>query len=137
MIDKCSHHTPYFGEHLIVFVDLCFKTNIPTVTLCRNWRNYSPEKLNCFLANQSLDFENDSVQEYWNCLENILINATDHLAPLLPVKNLPFNSLNVPVLLKSLVNKRYRLLKKNKIINCRECSVTIKNLKKKLNITTF
>jgi hypothetical protein len=29
------------------------------------------------------------------------------------------------------------LLKKNKIINCRECSVTIKNLKKKLNITTF
>ena len=80
----------------------------------------------------NLIFENDSVQEYWNSLENVLINVTDLLAPLTLISpNNPFTE-KVPKHIKAKINKRNRLLKMNKNTHCPENSGLIKALNKEI-----
>jgi hypothetical protein len=90
LIEKCSYTVPYFGDHVIVTADLWLTYNPPEVTIKRDWHNYTPEKLKSILDRTNLIIENDSVQEYWNCLENVSINVNDHLAPLVEFKLQPF-----------------------------------------------
>ena len=75
-------------------------------------------------------FETDDVQEYWYTLENILINAFDKLAPLVEYTDQLFDNHAPPDSIKKLINKRKRLLKKNKIINCPDTCSQIKVLNK-------
>jgi hypothetical protein len=69
LIEKCSHTVPFFGDHVMVIVDLWLTFNPPQVTIIRDWSNYTQAKLKSTLDQTNLIFENDTVQEYWNCLE--------------------------------------------------------------------
>jgi hypothetical protein len=98
---------------------------------------FPAENLSEQLCNTSLNFENDSVQEYWNSLENVIINVTDSLAPLATFRNVAFTESYVPRHIKAKVNQRDRLLKTNKLKNCPEISNKIKDLNKSIKYHFF
>ena len=64
---------------------ISFKINQETVTedsvWKRVWRKYSKSEHCWRLAAQDWDFTSDSVQDYWNELENQLITVIDGLVP--------------------------------------------------------
>jgi hypothetical protein len=80
LVEKCTSIVPYFGDHLIVVIDVTFKASCSNTCIRRKWHNYQPAKLTRILSQTNLMFETDDVQEYWNLLENVLINAIDKLA---------------------------------------------------------
>ena len=51
------------------------------MTKRRDWRAYSKEKLNVKLSLIDWNIGVDDVQEYWNVLENKLINIVDEIVP--------------------------------------------------------
>jgi hypothetical protein len=131
-LDKCHFFTPNFGDHLVVVADVQTTLNPVKERVVRNWHNYQPEKLISTLSNMNLDFENDSVQEYWNSLENVLINVCDNLAPLSTFQKTPFSKKFIPANIKSSLNKRKRLLKLNNTRKCPEIAKSIKILNKEI-----
>lgn len=137
MINKCFHITPLFGDHLIVVVDLLKEKFEPTSYTCRDWRNYDPNVLANLLSQSSLIFDHYSVQQYWNCLENVLINATNASAPLITIKFTSFKSQKIPQHIKAKINKRGRLLKKIKVAYCPIKANTIKTLNKEIKCHFF
>ena len=62
---------------------LCINRQQPKITLRRDWRKYSKDKL-CACLTQ-VDWTNDgiNVQQVWNDFENKLINVIDMLVPIL------------------------------------------------------
>ena len=86
-----SFNTPPCGDHVLVIARLnstTFKQERNS-TLKRNWKNYKESGLNSDLLTlvTSMMSNNNvpalNVQKFWNCLENVLINAVDKHAPLL------------------------------------------------------
>ena len=53
----------------------------------RDWRKYSKETLLSKLGLLNWSFELDSVQDYWNELENQLIGVVDSVEPLTKSRN--------------------------------------------------
>ena len=128
LLKNATASLPPFGDHLLIIVDFSSKIAQSRKITKRNWNGYSPEKLITTLSQHNLLFENDSVQEYWNSLENVLINVIDQLTPLVEYNEVPFRSQPVPPHVKSIINKRDRLLKKNKTKKCPVTTTLIKNL---------
>ena len=64
------------------------------------------------LGSTNCTWDDLSVQEHWNCIENVGINCVDFLAPL---ENHSHEGLNArhktPINIKNLINVRNRLLK--------------------------
>ena len=136
------HETPPFGDHLLVIAKLKFKAckKDNTCTPKRNWKNYNSSCLQLHLLPliMSLMSANDlaifTVQDTWNCLEDVLVNAIDKLAPLTnPSRNLSKKSLMSNSFIKSKLNKRKRLLKHNKDHNTNINSPAIKILNKEIS----
>ena len=73
--------TPPFGDHLIIIIETTIKKAPKTDLYRRNWRNYTPAKLNEAIRGTDWNIEFDSVQAYWNEFERKLIEITDYLAP--------------------------------------------------------
>ena len=73
------------------------------------------------------DFKSDSVQAYWNELENQLIAIIDDLAPLTEVINNELPN-TVPVSIKKKMNQRKLLLKSNRSFATNEKQERIKML---------
>ena len=115
LMERCSYIEPYHGDHRIVLIDINLTKPPPTTTLRRNWYNYSPQLLNERLSAMNLNFDDTSVQELWNSLENVLISVIDELAPLTVYSNDKPISAKKDANLRSKLNKRRQLLKKNKI----------------------
>ena len=51
-------------------------------TFKRDWRGYIAEELRQELLLQDWEFQSDSVQGYWNQLENQLVGVVDSIAPM-------------------------------------------------------
>ena len=51
-------------------------------TFKRDWRGYIAEELRQELLLQDWEFQSDSVQGYWNQLENQLVVVVDSIAPM-------------------------------------------------------
>ena len=72
---------------------------------------------------------NCSVQSFWNLLENVLITATDIVAPLVELNNnKPLKKSFIPPNIVSKINKCKRLLKINRLRFSSSNSRTIKAL---------
>ena len=107
IISNCSFKTPLFGDHLLIIIDIPMANSAPTTFMCRDWYNYDPSKLVNLLNQSNLINENDSVQEYWNSLENVLINATNDVAHLIEIINRNIVALKcriIKILLNFIVN---------------------------------
>ena len=73
------------------------------------------------------------VQDHWNSLELLLINATDSVAPLITVcQNTKTKTTALPNHVKNAKNKRKRLLKTDKVNSTTTNLPTIKLLKKEI-----
>ncbi len=112
LIDKCYHLTLCFGDHVLVIIECLGDNADPICFTRRDWHNYNSESLKALLSNINLVFDTSSVQQYWNCLENVLINAADVVAPLITVKSPSNSSRGALSEIISIINKRNRLLKK-------------------------
>ena len=83
----------------------------------RNWKNYESAGLVSHATPMlsSLlnvhDLNNFSVQETWNCLEDILVNSIDLFAPLALPPHSFKKSFMASNFIKSKLNKRKRLLR--------------------------
>ena len=77
----------------------------------RNWREYSKELLLHRLSSCEFDFSITNVQQFWNNLENNIINVIDDVTPMVEFTN-NYTSTTCPkTLLKPLINEKRRLLK--------------------------
>ena len=137
IVSKCFFEAPLFGDHVIVIIELLNNKFPPSTFICRDWRNYDPTKLINILNDCDLINENVSVQQYWNTLENVLINAADQVAPLIYIKDNSFSKLSIPRPIKTKINKRNKLLERNKLKNCPEMLKAIKKLNKEIKKTLF
>ena len=135
--------TPPFGDHLLVIATLQFKANKKDGNYIqkRDWKNYKGSGLQSFLSPLIVSLMAVqylmlfSVQDMWNCLENILVNAIEKHAPLsYAPKTVPKKSLMSNSFIKSKLNTRKRLLKYNKDHNTCINSPAIKILNKDIRI---
>ncbi len=72
------HH---LGYNSIVTFTIDEKVDTPKPSWRQNWKNYDTGILNKKLNNEDWLFEADSVLDYWNLLEDKLINIIDELIP--------------------------------------------------------
>ena len=79
---------PVFTDHALVqFMVLNSKLE-PNIEWRRDWRNYSKEKLCNALVQHDWAFKSDTVQAYWDQLENQLIVIVDEICNLYSIINL-------------------------------------------------
>ena len=67
-----------------------------------------------------LNIINDDVQGYWNCLESMIVETIDGLAPMELQKKKDTRSVVIPSTIKNKINRRDRLLKKTTANNTPE-----------------
>ena len=85
---KAVHYLePVFGDHVLVIIELHSKIDLATnVHVKRNWKGYATLKMDNLvsgsLGSTCCAWDDLSVQEHWNVLENVIINSIDALAPL-------------------------------------------------------
>ena len=103
------------------------------ITFKRNWRDYRIENLREKLTNCNLDFDISSVQEYWNRLENSLVQIADELAPITVYCNnsIAGKSKKTPHISRML-NRRKKLLKCEKNVRTQTINEEIKALNLKI-----
>ena len=73
-IKQLNHDWPVFTDHALIYFEIGSNKSEPDETLRRDWRIYNKDSLCRALAGQDWDFKSDSVQSYWDKLENQLIN---------------------------------------------------------------
>ena len=115
LVVNCYSFHPPFGDHLPVVVEISCSKPLIKKSIRRNWCNYSA--FGCVSRFGTVDFAIDSftVQEYWNKLENLIINLVDQIVPLTEFNNEICSGLKPPLLIRNKINKRKRLKKKLKI----------------------
>ena len=122
---------PGFTDHALVMFTISSSKTEPDIQLRRDWRNYNKEKLCHALAQLDWEFISDSVQPYWDALENQLVAIIDELVHLVQHKN---SSIVVPVPahVKHKLNLRKRLIRSNNNLITREKTERIKKLNKEI-----
>ena len=110
----CNSFHPPFGDHIPVVVEINHSKPVIKTSTRRDWHFYTA--LNCSTVFESVNFDIDcnDVQEYWNNLENIIINEVDKLVPLTEFKNDCGPISKPPQAIRNKLNKRKRLIKKYK-----------------------
>ena len=75
LIQNVCHSKPIFGDQELVTAELCIIKPVTKVSVCRDWRHYSKEKLNNRLG--VVDWSNNAhdVQELWNDFEVKIIRV--------------------------------------------------------------
>ena len=80
---------------------------------------------------ENWDFKSDSVQAYWNELENQLVNIIDELAPLVEFINDQI-IVPVPAFIKNKIYVRKRLLRSNRRYHTQDKLIKIKALNQEI-----
>ena len=114
ILSECTSIKPPFGDHLLVIAELNTTEKTPEFTIRRDWRLYTKEILLTKLLNVNLSIDCNEVQQYWNIFENILINIVDEIVPLKEFSNENAPKKNPPHNIQNSINKRKRLIKKQK-----------------------
>ena len=112
---------PPFGDHLPIFIVISSVRPKDKISFRRDWRRYTPTECLAKFNNVNLQIDCVSVQDYWNVLENIIINQVDQLAPITQFKNDVGSNSGPPLFIKNKIIKRKKLMKKQK-----NCSNTVK-----------
>ena len=115
VISNLVTQIPLVGDHRLIMFELRAKAEKPNITMRRNWKNYTKEKLLMALANTDLNNEAETVQDSWNIFENTLIEIVDNLVPLQLIKtNHSHPSQNLNAIVKRKINLRKKLLSRLK-----------------------
>ena len=110
-LNSLNNITPEIGDHKLIIIDISTMEVKPKVTMKRTWREYSQELLLNRLSVCEFDYSITNVQQFWNNLENKIINVVDEVAPMVEFTN-NYTTVTCPkTLLKPLINKKRRLLK--------------------------
>ena len=110
-LNSLNNITPEIGDHKLIIIDISTMEVKPKVTMKRTWREYSQELLLNRLSGCEFDYSITNVQQFWNNLENNIINVVDEVAPMVEFTN-NYTTVTCPkTLLKPLINKKRRLLK--------------------------
>ena len=110
-LNSLNNITPEIGDHKLIIIDISTMEVKPKVTTKRTWREYSQELLLNRLSVCEFDYSITNVQQFWNNLENKIINVVDEVAPMVEFTN-NYTTVTCPkTLLKPLINKKRRLLK--------------------------
>ena len=130
---ECTSYKPIYGDHHLVIISTTFKCPDKQITFKRNWRDYRIENLREKLTNCNLDFDISSVQEYWNRLENSLVQIADELAPITVYCNnsIAGKSKKNPHI-NRMLNRRKKLLKREKNLRTQVINEEIKALNLKI-----
>jgi hypothetical protein len=78
------------------------------------------------------NIKDDTVQGYWNEIENKILNAVDVLVPMNEFVNNYLNNQPLPARVRNYINKRKILLKRNKMLRSGELRMIIKDLDKQI-----
>ena len=118
----CRIHTILSPTNLLWFTRPQHK-----ITFGRDWRHYSKDKLNAYLA--CVDWTNNdvNVQQMWDDFESKLINVVDFLAPILEFRDGELR-VDLAPLIKRKLNLRNRLLKQLKRLPTLVLKTRVKNL---------
>ena len=77
-----DHTWPVFTDHALLHFKLNRDKQSLDVAWRRDWRAYNKDMLCLRLSSLNWNFTSDSVQAYWNELENQLVAVIDELAPM-------------------------------------------------------
>ena len=130
LVNFCNSVTPTFGDHLLIILDLTLVRPTVQNIIRRNWSNYSKERLLNTLKYIDLNIDCINVQQYWNCFENLLINVIDEIIPIVETIPQNFKNTKLPNSIRTKINQRHRLIKKNKISPSVLLKTKIKSLDK-------
>ena len=131
LVNSITSLTPTFGDHQLIMVELAIAKTQNKNIVKRNWSKYNKESLILALSNVNLDINCCDVQQYWNILENLLINVIDSLVPI-TTKCKVMTKVQIPPHIRYLINQRSRKIKKNKIAPAPSLRVNIKEIDKKI-----
>ena len=131
-VTNITNFKPIIGDHLCVMFNLKITKLKPSTLLRRDWRHYSKELLEFELAKIDWQFDIDSVQEYWNVLENLIIGVVDTIVPIVEFINNSAKNSPLPTHIKTKINTRKRLLKQLKNSPTDRLNNRIKNLNAEL-----
>ena len=123
---------PEIGDHKLIILETSDKLVEPKKLKKRNWREYSVELLTTELSKCSFDYSITNVQQYWNSLENKIINVVDIVAPVVEFINNYTTNTSPQTLIKPLIYQKRRLLKKYKTNGDPNSLIKIKELNKKI-----
>ena len=115
MVANCFPLRAPFGDHLPVVVELNITSPEPKTTIMRDWRKYTPLRCSEHFAYSDFRVDCTDVQQFWNMLENKIINKVDTLIPLKEFTNNRVPNSKSPVAIRSKINKRKRLIKKHRL----------------------
>ena len=131
LIGELSSIVPYFGDHLILCFNYHEEKPILKPLYKRNWQRYNKDKLIVMLTNKNWTFESDSVQGYWNEIENQLAGIIDTLAPIGEfINNSSAKSCSKPDFIRKMLNRRKGLLNKLKKEHRQDIKIEIKQIDK-------
>ena len=134
-INDVNGINPYFGDHKLLWFEYLDVEIKPTILIKRNWSNYKKESLVRGLKGINWDLVSDTVQGCWDEFENKLVRVVDVVAPLVEFVNEScLKSVKTPPHIKTLLNRRKRLLLKKKKSGSTETNLEIKNLDAKIRM---
>ena len=129
MFEDSDKIKPSFGDHKMVYCIYNDIKSAPSVTIRRNWRHYSRDKLITLLNQTSWTIKSDSVQDAWNEIENKLIKIVDLIAPLEEFTNDRITkSTKAPTYILAAKNRRKKLLSRMKTHACTESKKEVHNI---------
>ena len=115
LVNNCTSITPNFGDHLLIILELTLvRQPVKNITR-RNWRNYNKQLLLNELLNAPFEINCTSVQQYWNMFENTLINVVDKIIPIVTLSPAKMKKNEIPPSIRTKINQRNRLIKRNKV----------------------
>ena len=130
LVNNCSSVTPNFGDHLLIILELTLvRPTIKNITR-RSWRNYSKQNLINAFNEVVLEIDCIDVQQYWNEFENIIIDVIDKIVPIEEMCPQKTQRTEIPNSIKTKINQRNRIIKKNKLQPSLELKTKIRVLDK-------
>ena len=119
---------PLFGDHSPVVIEVNSNSNVQATEIRRDWRFYSIASCTAVFSDVNFNIDCTDVQAFWNLFENLVINEVDKLAPLVTFRNDQAPKVKPPLLIRTKINRRDRLLKKFKVNKCNQTHTQIKVL---------
>ena len=114
LLSNLDSITPEVGDHKLVMCTV--KSDPPTVkpVIKRSWKYYNQIILIENLRAQNFNFETLDVQQFWNQMENKIVDVVDIIAPRVEFLNNSTRTSHPSIRLKPNINKKRRLLKRYK-----------------------
>ena len=128
LIKNLSARSPEVGDHKFLTCEINSNTVTPKPILKRNWRNYNKDLLVSGLRDCRFDLGIADVQQFWNQMENQIINVVDKVAPYTAHINNTISVTHPSLRLKPKILQKRRLLKKYKVTKDQNLLTRIKTL---------